>query len=180
MQIHIWAVTDGDASHPGSSQWPPARLAEARPRESLAAQQRLSLPCPRHRLGLPDGQIVRHESRRFARGCAALSRGGTVVAPWQRDGHPDHEAVARACRRAWHRGADLGLALGRAERQRSALGARRARAPVTPRSGGEAPCHRRVPKRAPPRPQHWRAAAVAALRARGGNPRSRCSSYDGL
>ncbi|AJP60161.1 hypothetical protein UC34_24970 (plasmid) [Pandoraea vervacti] len=100
VEIHIWAVTDGEASHPGSSHWTPARLAEARVSESLWAQQRLSLQCRRHRLGVPDGHVVRHESRLFDLLCPALSRGDTVMAPWQLDGHPDHEAVARACRRA--------------------------------------------------------------------------------
>lgn len=100
VQIHLWAVTDGEASHPGSSYWSPARLTEARARESHCALQRLSLHCRRHRLGLPDGQVARHEAQLFECLRATLSRGDTVMAPWQLDGHPDHEAVARACRRA--------------------------------------------------------------------------------
>ncbi|VVE59436.1 PIG-L deacetylase family protein [Pandoraea sputorum] len=100
VEIHIWAVTDGEASHPGSSHWTPARLAEARVSESLCAQQRLALHCRCHRLGVPDGHVVQHESRLSDMLCPTLSRDDTVTAPWQLDGHPDHEAVARACRRA--------------------------------------------------------------------------------
>ncbi|VVE85334.1 PIG-L deacetylase family protein [Pandoraea sputorum] len=100
VEVHLWAVTDGEASHPGSTVWTPAQLAEVRVRESLTAQQRLSLRAGRHRLRIPDGQVAAHESRIADALCRALMPGDTVLAPWRFDAHPDHEAVARACLRA--------------------------------------------------------------------------------
>lgn len=92
------AVTDGDASHPGSGAWPPARLRRERPRETLAALDCLGIPPPQiARLGIPDGGIAAREDA-LARRLAALFRpGDVVVTTWRYDGHPDHEATARAC-----------------------------------------------------------------------------------
>jgi hypothetical protein len=42
--ILVTALTDGEASHPDSRQWPPAKLAEARISESLAGLRQLGLP----------------------------------------------------------------------------------------------------------------------------------------
>ncbi len=94
--IHVWAVTDGEASHPGSPDWPPARLAQERTRESERALQCLAVPAVRHRLAIPDGGIEPRQAQLAHRLAAALQPGDTLIAPWRLDGHPDHEAVARA------------------------------------------------------------------------------------
>lgn len=92
------AVTDGTASHAGSTEWPADRLAQERPRETDAALRRLGmhggLPI---RLGFPDGglQAQRH---RLADTMHALLRPDDVVfTTWRLDGHPDHEATGDAC-----------------------------------------------------------------------------------
>ncbi|MGD9943396.1 MAG: PIG-L deacetylase family protein [Burkholderiaceae bacterium] len=100
--VRIVAVTDGEASHPRSRYWPTAALARLRTRESERALQRLSVPAQRDRLRLADGKVERHEAELVAALCASVAPGDTVVAPWQLDGHPDHEATARASRMAAH------------------------------------------------------------------------------
>ncbi|WP_426112528.1 PIG-L deacetylase family protein [Massilia sp. PWRC2] len=92
------AVTDGEASHPGSTLWPPERLRQARPRESLAALQTLGLvqPCML-RLGVADGAVGAAEHALGQRLAALLCATDVVISTWRHDGHPDHEACARAC-----------------------------------------------------------------------------------
>lgn len=95
------AVTDGEASHPGSADWPPARLRTVRPCESLAALARLGLAVPSvTRLGIPDGGVAAAEARLRERLAALLQSGDVVLTTWRHDGHPDHEATARACAQA--------------------------------------------------------------------------------
>lgn len=112
----IIAVTDGEAACPEV----PA-LGHVRRRELVSAMRQLELaPADIFRLGLPDGGLCEREVE-LARSLAkCIPDGAVIVAPFEFDGHPDHEAVARACRTAatergltlvrypiwaWHRGA---------------------------------------------------------------------------
>ena len=52
-RVLIVAVTDGEASHPGSDALPPGLLARTRATETLAALAALGLPAGVRRLGLP-------------------------------------------------------------------------------------------------------------------------------
>ena len=117
-------MTDGAASHPGSSAFPPARLARVREAEVREAVRILGHGERTHPLSLPDGATPTPGLPGFD---AASERLGalltdlapqTVVVPWRRDPHPDHVAtwhLAHACRDAvwrwlevpvcaWHRG----------------------------------------------------------------------------
>ena len=92
------AVTDGDASHPGSTLWPPERLRRMRPLESaqsLAAMGVAFNNCVRMRL--PDGGVTGQLTRLRARLAALLHPGDIVLTTWRLDGHPDHEACGLAC-----------------------------------------------------------------------------------
>ncbi len=55
--VEVIAVTDGTASHRGSTEWPVERLARTRPRESRKALHCLGLAIEPARLGLPDGGL---------------------------------------------------------------------------------------------------------------------------
>ncbi len=92
------AVTDGENSHPGRQ----AELRQRRPSESLAAAACLGL-APRQtvRLGHADGQLAEH--RLTAELSELLRPGDLVLAPWLRDGHPDHDRAVRASRVAAER-----------------------------------------------------------------------------
>ena len=100
--IHTWiqhqrpvtavSVTDGEASNPTRRD-----LADVRQRELQRALAMLGGPSiTRVRLGLPDGRV-----RRWTRSLRTLLRPlfseSVIVAPFERDGHPDHEAVGRVC-----------------------------------------------------------------------------------
>jgi LmbE family N-acetylglucosaminyl deacetylase len=97
IEVEVLAVTDGEGSHPSGTARGGAKLTEVRPRETTLALRRLSFPAPTvTRLGLPDGQVARHEDR-LAEALAA--RAGVTdlwLAPWRSDGHPDHDACGRA------------------------------------------------------------------------------------
>lgn len=92
---------DGDARE---------RLARTREAESRRAAEVLGLPAPRL-LGFPDGGLARYEQQIAAEVSGALAAADppghatghaavALLSHWQYDGHPDHEAVGRAARRA--------------------------------------------------------------------------------
>jgi LmbE family N-acetylglucosaminyl deacetylase len=109
--VHLMSVTDGDASHPGSQQWPVARLRAQRQVESECALARLGLDLSRlnwQRLALPDARVAEHEALLVHSLSAVLHAGDYVLATWRHDGHGDHEAVGRAAAHAAQlRGATL-------------------------------------------------------------------------
>ncbi|SFN39800.1 PIG-L deacetylase family protein [Variovorax sp. OV329] len=99
----VIAVTDGTASHPGSTEWPAERLKRERPLESLEALTCLGLAGVNLRMQLPDGGLQAAEETLSRRLEEYLHSGDMVVTTWRHDGHPDHEATGRACARACER-----------------------------------------------------------------------------
>jgi len=99
--VEIVAVTEGEASHADSALITPHELVGRRRREQRRALAVLGLDdVPVRRLGLPDAAVARHERALAALLAAELTPDSTVLVPWRHDGHPDHEAVARAGRHA--------------------------------------------------------------------------------
>jgi len=92
--ICIYAVTDGEGSHPQSHCWSPRRLRAARPLETALALRRLGITGSVRRLGLPDGGVAGHEQQLAQQ--LVLRPEDTVFVTWRHDGHADHEACARA------------------------------------------------------------------------------------
>ncbi|BCY08200.1 PIG-L deacetylase family protein [Actinoplanes sp. L3-i22] len=93
------AVTDGEASHPGSTVHTPAALAAIRRAETADALNRLGLgSAVTHRLGHPDGGI--DEDVLAGQLAGLLTPGRWCLVTWRGDGHPDHEASGRAAARA--------------------------------------------------------------------------------
>ncbi len=93
------AVTDGEASHPGSTVHTQAELATLRRAETDEALRRLGVgDATVHRLGHPDGKIDEEALTGVLTGL--LTPGRWCLATWREDGHPDHEAVGRAAARA--------------------------------------------------------------------------------
>jgi LmbE family N-acetylglucosaminyl deacetylase len=91
IEIVLVAVTDGENSHPGRE----AELRYRRPLESAAAAATLGLsPLSTLRLGHPDGGVA--EGRLTGELAAILQTGDLVLAPWPRDGHPDHDRTGTA------------------------------------------------------------------------------------
>ena len=94
-EVEIVAVTDGEASHPRSRVITRAELAGRRAKERAAALACLGVPATVHSLHCPDGGVARVE--RLAESIAERLAGATCcLAPWDRDGHPDHDATGIA------------------------------------------------------------------------------------
>ena len=94
----IVAVTDGEASHPGSPIWPPERLRQARTDETNAALAHLGIDASRvRRLHIPDGGVTAAAPELERHLSAIIAPGDIVITTWRFDGHPDHEACGRAC-----------------------------------------------------------------------------------
>jgi LmbE family N-acetylglucosaminyl deacetylase len=92
-EVSVLSVSDGEAAEPARSGHGTVR------REELT--QALRKLCPTHvsvtRLGLPDGSISCHVNR-LRNALLSLARGKpTLIAPCERDRHPDREAVGDVC-----------------------------------------------------------------------------------
>ncbi len=104
--VTLLSVTRGEAAY---RLWP--GLGALRDRELQASLKilgngRIAL----HSLGLPDGRVSQHENA-LARAVRVLSTATTtLIAPYEFDGHPDHESVARVCLDV---AAERGIAIGR-------------------------------------------------------------------
>ena len=143
--IRLVAVTDGEASHPGASDT--GALARRRRAETTAALHELGArDVEVMRLAMPDAQLPAVEED-LAAVLTDLCGGFDVcLAPWQDDGHADHEAAGRATRRArpdvlkypiwmwhwavpadarvpWHRACRVPLPADVADRKRAAIAA---------------------------------------------------------
>lgn len=101
--ILLISVTDGTASHPGSSRWPAEHLSEIRALESEEALRRLQLNS--HTLQwvrgrFADSQVAASEQALTAFIKQHLQPNDVVFSTWREDGHCDHDAVGRASARA--------------------------------------------------------------------------------
>lgn len=102
LDVVLVAVTDGEACYPGDPEWTPQRLREQRPQEVERALAALGVQARVYRLGLPDGGIAGQAEVLSRRLADLLIADDLVLAPWDRDGHPDHDAVGEAALRAAH------------------------------------------------------------------------------
>lgn len=93
-ELEVIAVTDGEASHPAM-----CSLAEIRAEERARALSRLRLRARIVRLGIRDGEVAGADglAERLA---IRISDASCVFAPWESDGHPDHNATGLAALRA--------------------------------------------------------------------------------
>lgn len=104
----IVSITDGEASHEGSTAWPPARLAEARPAEMRRALADLGIAADIVRLGLPDGRVAAHRDALIDALLPRVTADDLLLATCRFDGHPDHEACGHAAASiATHTGATV-------------------------------------------------------------------------
>ncbi len=97
LEVLVIAVTDGEACYPDDPLWTPEQLRATRPSELAAAMRELGVAeqCIQ-RLRIPDGRVAAHESELCARLAQLIQAGDRVLVTWRADGHPDHEATARA------------------------------------------------------------------------------------
>lgn len=96
IPVRVWAITDGERSHKATAKRSTDLLARLRTRESEQALAILSSTIQRYALELPDGAVTDAEEQLGHYLSTQIKNNDTVFAPWRLDGHPDHEAVARA------------------------------------------------------------------------------------
>jgi LmbE family N-acetylglucosaminyl deacetylase len=91
--VTVVSVTDGEAAFPD---WKGLDL--VRRGELKGALRKL---CLNHisviRIGLPDGKVAQHANRLRNALLALLDPSITLIAPYERDGHPDHEIIGEVC-----------------------------------------------------------------------------------
>lgn len=100
LPVSLVSVTDGEACYPGQGQWPVERLRRVRRAELRRALARLGVLAPVQALGLADGAVAPAQGLLQRQLHARLQAEDLVLAPWEHDGHPDHEACGRAARKA--------------------------------------------------------------------------------
>jgi LmbE family N-acetylglucosaminyl deacetylase len=102
VAVSVLALTDGEASHPHAPV-EPSELGRRRADETTRAVQTLLGEAPIARVRLPDGGLAACEEAVEQEVEQHLTPGMWCFAPFRRDGHPDHEAAARATARACER-----------------------------------------------------------------------------
>jgi len=91
-ELAIIAITDGEASHPRSPTVSRTELAIRRADERRRALALLGVTADVFRLGVPDGGVALATG--LAERLIPLVRGADwCLAPWELDGHPDHNAT---------------------------------------------------------------------------------------
>jgi LmbE family N-acetylglucosaminyl deacetylase len=115
VPVTVVAITDGENAYADMED-----LGDIRVLEQTEAVRRLGVPESMiHRLRLPDRAVSVCEDQLVDLLSTLIEPGMHLVAPWQRDFHPDHEATGRAAERVakikdvvlsyylfwtWHRG----------------------------------------------------------------------------
>jgi LmbE family N-acetylglucosaminyl deacetylase len=92
-KIAIITVTDGEGARSDLARPGTVRRRELRAALSCLSERHIQW----HRLGMPDGNIALHELTVERAIKTRLPPDATLIAPFEHDGHPDHEAVARIC-----------------------------------------------------------------------------------
>lgn len=138
VPVGVIALTDGDASHPGSQRFPPRALARLRRGELRRALNRLGLMgAPLRHIGWRDGRVREQgDARRLRRTLRALNA-GCVLATSPRDHHADHKAC-----RALAEDACRGIALLEYSVWSRIAGPARRRAPASAAKRWAAHAHR--------------------------------------
>jgi LmbE family N-acetylglucosaminyl deacetylase len=97
VSLKLISVTDGEGCHPNSVVATTLDLAAVRSRESREALRRLGWNDPEiMQLHLPDGDVKSNQEILRSVLLSMLRPGDLCVAPWEFDGHPDHDACGAA------------------------------------------------------------------------------------
>lgn len=92
-RVSVLCVTDGEAAFPN---W--KGLKKIRRRETNRALAMLAPnPVTIKRLGIPDGRVSQHRGALVDAINRMASPTTLLVAPYERDGHPDHDATGEVC-----------------------------------------------------------------------------------
>jgi LmbE family N-acetylglucosaminyl deacetylase len=92
--ISVLSVTDGEAAYPD---WRGlGRIRRRQMDDALSVLTRRKVAT--HHLNIPDGRVGQHRAALFDAIARRISGSTLLVAPYERDGHPDHDATGEVCR----------------------------------------------------------------------------------
>jgi LmbE family N-acetylglucosaminyl deacetylase len=92
-EVTILSVTDGEAAYPDWEGLDRIRRREVRDALSVLVPRTVAT---RH-LSIPDGKVHENRASLFDAIDRRLSGNTVLVAPFERDGHPDHDATGEVC-----------------------------------------------------------------------------------
>lgn len=96
VEIIVIAASDGEAAYPDFPD-----LGRIRQQEQNSALKRIGIePSGIRRLALADGKLTLHEDHIARYLLTVLDADSLLLAPWEHDHHPDHEACGRAAKKA--------------------------------------------------------------------------------
>jgi LmbE family N-acetylglucosaminyl deacetylase len=104
--VTLLSITDGEAAYPD---WPGlglVRRSELKQALATLGDTRLLAVS----LRIPDGRVNEHADTLRAALTAVCDHDTTLIAPYEADGHPDHDAAGAVCREFAH---STGLAVAR-------------------------------------------------------------------
>jgi LmbE family N-acetylglucosaminyl deacetylase len=88
-EVTVLSVTDGEAAYPDWAGLDEVRRREVRDALSVLAPFKLTI----RRVSIPDGRVGRHRATLFEAIARCTSGSPLLVAPYEGDGHPDHDAA---------------------------------------------------------------------------------------
>jgi len=101
VDVLVLSVTDGEACYADDPEWPPERTRLVRRAELRAALTTLGVADDALvALDVGDGGVAAREDALASTLESLIAPGDVVLTTWRFDGHPDHEATARATARA--------------------------------------------------------------------------------
>ena len=101
VPVQVLSVTDGEACYADDPEWPPGRTRSVRRAELRTALATLGVEDDALvTLDIGDGDVAGREDALAATLEPLLAPRDVVLTTWRFDGHPDHEATARATARA--------------------------------------------------------------------------------
>jgi LmbE family N-acetylglucosaminyl deacetylase len=110
VKLVVIVLTDGQASHPGSARWPPARLGRLRRQETRRGMARLGArDVPLRFMGWGDGRLAEEGCARRLRRLLHEHGAGIALVSSPRDFHADHRTAFALAERATARSS---IALG--------------------------------------------------------------------
>jgi LmbE family N-acetylglucosaminyl deacetylase len=92
-RVSVICVTDGEAARPETPDLAAIRVAELR----AATHQLVGHTASAEHLGMPDGEVAHYGRKLFRHLESRIPGYVTLIAPYERDGHIDHDAIGRAC-----------------------------------------------------------------------------------
>jgi LmbE family N-acetylglucosaminyl deacetylase len=93
LPVTIFSVTDGEAADPGRRGLDLIRRRELRNALRILTSVHVNI----ERSAIPDGKVVEHANRLRNLIAEHVTADTTIIAPYEHDGHPDHEIVGQIC-----------------------------------------------------------------------------------